>query len=124
MRRLPEDLKPLRVLPKTLDAHCYNLARLALRRLPHPIRVNLPGLRGLEVIVEDRYWLCVDSNADDRPVLAWTEFQTQGRSSLHEPVQCSLYLLHHHSGLVMGLARDTLERALDELLSKGSDPGV
>ncbi len=115
MMRLPEDLKPLRVLPKTIDAHCYNLARLALRRLPRrPIRVRLDGLRGLEVIIEDKYWLCIDSNAEDSPVLAWTDFETKGRSSLHEPVQCKLYLLHYHSGLVMGLALDALEQALDQ----------
>jgi hypothetical protein len=120
MMRLPEDLKPLRVLPKTIDAHCYNLARLALRRLPRPVRVALDGLRGLEILVEDKYWLCVDSNAEDRPILAWTDFETKDRSSLHEPVRCQLYLLHHHSGLVMGLALDALERALDKALSRGS----
>lgn len=116
--RLPDDLKPIRTLPKTIGAPCYNQARLALRRLPAPVRVDLEGLRGLEVIVEDRYWLCVDSNNEDRPILAWTEFQTQGRSSLHEPVQCSLYLLHHHAGLVMGLALDALEAALDRRLHR------
>lgn len=124
--RLPEDLKPLRVLPKTIDAHCYNLARLALRRLPRPVRVSLEGLRGLEVIVEDKYWLCIDGNVDDRPVLAWTEFETRDRASLHEPVHCRLYLLHQHAGLVMGLALDALEQALKGRLSRqpGGDPST
>lgn len=118
MRQLPEDLEPLRVLPKTLDAHCYNLARLALRRLHRPIRLELDGLRGLDAIIEDRYWLCVDTFTGDHPVLAWADFQARNRSALHEPVQCSLYLLHQHSGLIMGEALDALERALDTRLSQ------
>jgi hypothetical protein len=122
MKQFTDDLKPIRILPKTIDASCYNLARLALRRLPAPVRVDLEGLRGLEVIVEDEYWLCVDSNNEDRPVLAWTEFQTGDRHALHEPVKCSLYLLHYHAGLVMGMALDALEAALDRRLHPDNDP--
>lgn len=118
--RLPEDLTPLRVMPKAIDARCWNLARLALRRLPQPVRVRLEGLRGLEVTVEDRCWLCVDGNAEDRPILAWTEFETRDRTALHEPVRCKLYLLHQHAGLVMGFALDALEQALDRRLHQDS----
>ncbi len=111
------NLYPIRILPKTIGARCYNRVRLAFHRLPPPVRVPLENLRGLEVVIEDDVWLCVDANCMDRPVLAWTEFATHGRSALHEPVRCSLYLLHHQAGLVMGFALDALELAVDERLA-------
>lgn len=121
MRRYPEELEPLRVLPKTIDARCWNLARLALCRLGALVRVELSGLRGLEAIVEDRCWVCVETFHADRPVLAWTEFRNRNRSALDEPIQCSAYLMHHHSGLIMGEALDSLEAALEHRLQAHRD---
>lgn len=122
MERFPEELEPLRVLPKTVDARCWNLVRLALCRLPRPIRFELQGLRGLEAVVEDHYWLCVETFNADRPVLCWTEFRNRSRNALDEPVRCSLYLMHHHSGLIMGEALESLEKALDHRLADCRGP--
>lgn len=112
-------LKPtaLRTMPKSIEASIYNHARLALRRLGSPLRVAVPGHRGLEIILDDYIWLCVDANADDQPVMAWLDFESQHRDNLHEPVSCTLELYHRFAGLVMGSTLDSLDEALTERLS-------
>ena len=106
----------LRTMPKSIEASVYNHVRLALRRLGSPLRVAVPGHRGLEIILEDHLWLCVDSNAEDQPVMAWLEFDIQHRDKLHEPVKCTLELYHRFAGLVMGSALDSLDEILSDKL--------
>jgi len=106
----------LRRMPKSIEASVYNHVRLALRRLGCPLRVEVPGHRGLDVILDKETWLCVDSNADDQPVLAWISFT--GRDSLHEPVSCHLELYHRFAGLVMGSVLDALDEVLAERLKQ------
>ncbi|PSJ16614.1 hypothetical protein [Nitrosomonas supralitoralis] len=108
-------IRPWRIFPKQIDAVCYNRGRLALLRLEHPLRVTLQQHRGLEVILDTTEWLCVDSNDEDRPVLAWREFKTHGRNNLHQPVACELWLYHSCAGLIMGSALDDLSTALETL---------
>jgi len=118
-----DDIPALRIIRKTIEAARYNQVRLALRRLGNPLRVDLPGHRGLEIILHDRYWLCVDSYCNDLPVMAWTAFDTRRHNAaLHEPVPCQLRLYHMHAGLVMGSALDSLEQNLDCLLSADKLP--
>ena len=112
--RLPSQ-EPLRTFPKRIEADCYNRVRLALRRISNPLRVALPGHRGLEAILYEDCWLVVDSLQSDEPVLAWVEFAR--RQALHEPVACALKLYHTHAGLVMGTALDALDATLNEELS-------
>ena len=113
MTRRLQQLTPLRSMQKLIEAHCYNHARLALRRASQPVRVALPRHRCLEVIVEDRGWLCVDSAQDDLPVLVWHRFDTTlHNAALHEPVPCQLELYHMQAGLVMGTALEALDEAL------------
>ncbi|MCA1805975.1 MAG: hypothetical protein LC646_11740 [Xanthomonadaceae bacterium] len=107
------NLHPLRVMPKTIEATCYNQVRLSLLRLGHPLRVPLPEHRGLEIILENDHWLCVDSAFDDQPIMAWLDFDTRRHNqALHEPVPCELRLYHMHAGLVMGSALAAMEQSL------------
>jgi hypothetical protein len=106
----------LRSLPKTIEAAVYNHVRLALRRLGSPLRVAVPGHRGLEIILDNHRWLCVDANAEDQPVMAWVDFASHGRDDLQAPVACTLELYHRFAGLVMGSALDSLDAALNERL--------
>lgn len=106
------EYRPLRTMPKSIAASTYNHVRLALLRLGRPLRVELPRHRGLEIILDDDVWLCVDTGADDQPVLAWLEFSGRGRDNLHEPVTCNLELYHRCAGLVMGTALDALDEAV------------
>ena len=111
----------LRTMPKTIEAPIYNHVRLALRRLGTPLRVAVPGHRGLEIILENHLWLCVDANADDQPVMAWLAFEVHHRDNLQEPVRCSLELYHRFAGLVMGSVLDSLDEALSEMLKPAPD---
>jgi len=108
----------LRSMPKTIEASVYNHARLALRRLGSPLRVEVPGHRGLEIILDHHLWLCVDANAEDQPVMAWLDFGTRGRDNLQAPVRCNLELYHRFAGLVMGSALDSLDDALNDFLKE------
>jgi hypothetical protein len=107
---------PWRIFPKTIEATCYNRGRLALLRLGYPLRVALQQHRGLEVILSNTMWLCVDSNADDLPILSWREFQIHGRRNLIQPVPCELWLYHSCAGLIMGSALDDLDQALEKIM--------
>jgi hypothetical protein len=111
----------LRTMPKSIEASIYNHVRLALRRLGAPLRLEVPGHRGLAIILDDRIWLCVDTNADDQPVMAWLDFAAHHRDNLHEPIRCNLELYHRFAGLVMGSALDSLDEALTERLMQVSD---
>lgn len=113
----------LRTYPKQIEAACYNHARLALLRFGSPLRVGLPRHRGLEVILEDDLWLCVDATREDAPVLAWFDFATRGRAALHAPVPCQLELYHVHAGLVMGTALEALDEALRLRLAPAAQGG-
>ena len=110
----------LRTMPKSIEASVYNHVRLALRRLGAPLRVEVPGHRGLEIILDDHIWLCVDSNVGDQPVMAWLEFNAHQRSNLHEPISCNLELYHSCAGLVMGSTLDSLDEALIQRLNRES----
>jgi hypothetical protein len=114
------EFPPLRSLPKRLEAAYYNRVRLALRRLGRPLRVALPQHRGLEAILDNDAWVCVDTTRDDLPVLAWRAFGTHGRDSLHKPVDCRLELYHWHAGLIMGTALEALDTALRARLALSS----
>ncbi|ADE16472.1 conserved hypothetical protein [Nitrosococcus halophilus Nc 4] len=116
--KISSETSPLRVLPKTIEATDFNRVRLALRRLGRPLRVALPAHRGLEVILDNHMWLCVDSFHQDQPVLAWRSFETIDRYGLHEPVRCELCLYHTHAGLIMGSAIEQLSEALAKRLTE------
>lgn len=113
----------LRTMPKSIEASIYNRVRLALRRLGSPLRVAVPGHRGLEVMLDHQTWLCVDANTDDQPVMAWLNFAANHRDNLHEPVACTLELYHRCAGLVMGSVLDALDEALAERLKHEAGMG-
>lgn len=72
---MPHDTPPRRIFPKQIEATCFNRVRLALLRLENPLRIALAQHCGLEVILHDDNWRCVDSFADDQLILMWREFQ-------------------------------------------------
>lgn len=99
-----------------LDAADYNQVQLALKRKGGMLRFSLAGLRSLELLVDREAWIVIDRDLNEIPVLAWTDFQVQGRSTLHEPVACVLKSYHAHSGeiveKVVALLRQELAHCL------------
>jgi len=109
----PNEITPWRIIPKQIEAAYYNRARLALLRINNPLRVPLAQHRGLEVILHDDYWLCVDSFSDDQWIMAWREFRIHARDNLFEPIECTLWLYHHCAGLITGSALEDLYQGVE-----------
>ena len=110
------DIPTLKSLPSTVPAERFNRVRLALRRLENPLRIELPKLRTLDFILEDEMWAIVDRDLNDIPVVAWTDFEY--RSSLHQPVQCTLRHYHAHADAIMDKALEKLDTILEARLAK------
>lgn len=106
----------LHTMYKVIPAKDYNRVRLALKRLSNPLHLVLTPMRQLEIILHDQYWLCFDGCMNDMRVLAWTEFETSGRSALDAPVKCELRLYHCHAGMVMGEVLNALGKSLKAML--------
>jgi len=123
---MPTELTVLRVLPTHIDASCYNDARLALLRLGSPLRLQLPGLRGIDFILAPQRWQCVDSLHGDLVVFAYSEFARAESTALHLPVACRLQIYHIHAGTLLRTALDGLAAALQarRLQHEERQPGV
>ena len=111
----PRTYVPIRILPKMIDAACYNRISLALARLGDPLSVEIRALRMI-IRVERRLWVA-RSLINEIPLMAWLNFQVSGRG-LHEPVPCQVRLYHFHASLLMGHAPQLLANNLDERLER------
>lgn len=111
-----EDIPVIKISPVSIAAGNYNRIRLALLRLDNPLRIPLPGLRGMDLIADKEAWVCVDRTLYDLPVLAWTAFEHQGRSTLHLPVNCQLNYYHIHANVIAETVLTTTDRVLQEHL--------
>ena len=101
-----------------LDADVFNLWRRARNRLGSPIRLSGLGLKQIEVVLTDSYWVCVDAVQYDCPVLAWVGFDHANRDSLHEPIPCTLNYYHFGASAVrlpvLLKIREVLQKRLSE----------
>lgn len=105
------DIPALSIRPKSIDAQHFNCVRLALIRLGSPLRFKLDGVGKADIILSEEEWLCVDRSRDDLPLMAWTDFESKRRDSLHEPISCKLHFYHTHAGMLAG-------KVLPELIAK------
>jgi len=99
-----------------IDGARYNQVRLGLLRLENPLRLKLTGLRGMDIILDNHAWVCVDRTMYDLPVLAWTDFEYADRNGLHEPVHCQLHFYHIHADLIIETVLATMTSVLTQLL--------
>lgn len=112
------DVPVLKAMSSYIEAHYYNRVRLALCRLGNPLRIELINLRGLDIYLDNDDWVCVDRTLNDSPIFAWTDFESQGRDNLCEPVSCQLRFYHNHADLICGTVLDLVYRNLDTQLSQ------
>ena len=77
-----------------------------------PISVRLPGLKGIELILEANAWIVLDRSRGEVPVLAWVDFRPSSQRGLHEPVDCTLHYYHY---MASGIRAKVLERMADVL---------
>jgi hypothetical protein len=99
-----------------VSARRYNQVHIALNRLGTPLRFPIPGLRNLQMILDDESWVCVDASLNDMPVVAWTEFQAQGRDNLHEDIACRISRYHTHADLIQETALRETENHLAQAM--------
>ncbi|MFQ5469292.1 MAG: hypothetical protein ACE5EH_03190 [Gammaproteobacteria bacterium] len=118
MKSRIEDVPKLSTVSTMIDASRYNQVRLALSRIDSPLRIPLPGLRGMDMILESDAWVCVDRTLYDLPVLAWTDFKRLSSTGIHEPVKCLLHTYHIHADLITETVLSTLTRILGQKLDK------
>ena len=101
----------------TIEAAVFNTIRLATQRLTLPIRMTLPRFQYLDIIIDHDSWACVDRSLNDLPVVAWTEFETASRTTLHLPITCKVSNYHFQSSQIVDGALAFTQMALERKLS-------
>jgi hypothetical protein len=96
----------------------YNHVQTALKKLGTQIRLKIPKLKHLDLILQKDAWIIVDITLNDVPVVAWTNFETRGRTSLHEPIQCEIRFFHYAASMVLNRTLEAMELMLGELLEQ------
>lgn len=123
MKTRIENVPKLKTERMLIDGARYNQVRLGLLRLENPLRIKLTGLRGMDIILDNTAWVCVDRTMYDLPVLAWTNFENTQRNGLHEPVHCQLHFYHIHADLIIETVLATMTSVLTQML-KNKRPGT
>ena len=65
MRSRLNDIPILKSTQYRMEAVYYNRVHLALKRIGNPLRIELINLRGLDIVIEDDAWICVDRAIGD-----------------------------------------------------------
>lgn len=99
-----------------LEAEIFNVWRRARLRWGTRIRLENLGLRQMEVILTDRYWVCVDAIRHDCPILAWVDIQDADRDSLHRPIPCKLNYYHFAASAVRAKVLQRVRQILEKRL--------
>lgn len=101
-----------------VEAVYYNEVQTALKKLGKQIRFPIPKLKHLDLILQKDAWIVVDRALSDFPILAWTNFQTENRDSLHEPVKCEVRIFHFAASMILRRTLEAMDLMLGEQLSK------
>jgi hypothetical protein len=107
--------------PGTIDANYFNQAQTALKRIKEQIRFKVPTLNHLDLIVQEDAWIVVDRVLNDVPVVCWTDFQVEGRDSLHEPVPCEIRIYHFAARMILKTTLDAMKSILGQSVSEATD---
>lgn len=99
-----------------VDSLYYNHVQTALKRLGSQIRLKIPKLKHLDLILQKDAWIIVDTVLNDIPVVAWTNFEIEGRDSLHQPIQCEIRFFHFAASMVLNRTLEAMELMLGEAL--------
>jgi hypothetical protein len=101
-----------------VDAIYYNHVQTALKQLGDQIRLTIPKLKHLDLILQKDAWIIVDITLNDVPVVAWTSFESRGRTSLHEPIQCEIRFFHYAASMILNRTLEAMELMLGEALGQ------
>lgn len=112
-----DDIPIYELIESSITAANYNLVQIAFNRLGQPIEIPLTGLRRLELILDREAWIVLDHDMNDIPILAWTDFQVEGRSTLHESIPCQLKTYHMHAKVILERVTEFMESELGTRLA-------
>lgn len=104
--------------PGKMNALYYNHVQTALKKLNNQIRLTIPTLKHLDLIVQNDAWIVIDRVLNDMPVVAWTEFQTEHRETLHEPIECEIRFFHYAASIILNKTLEAMELMLGEVLEE------
>lgn len=107
--------------PGEVDAHYFNVAQIALKRMGDQIRFRIPTLNHLDLIIQEDAWIVVDRVLHDMPVACWTEFQIEGRDNLHEPITCEVCIFHFAARTILKITLDAMEEFLRESFNESDN---
>jgi len=116
-----DEVPVLSTWPDQVEALHYNLVQRALMRTGQPIRLELPGLKTLDLILQADAWVIVDRAFNDIPVTAWTDMKPADERGLHEPVPCELRYYHGHAAMITKQVLELMDELLNEKLNEGDD---
>ena len=104
-----------------VDADYYNLVRLSLSRLHNPLRVRLSQLRTIDLLLDDETWIAVDRTQNDKPVIAFLDFDTANRDELTAPVFCKVNYYNAHATIMTEHIFEATYRLLNKKLLQLAD---
>lgn len=120
-----DELPNLSAWPSRVEARYFNVACRALTRKPAGYRLELPGLKSMDMILQAGAWIVVDGAHNDVPVLSWSGFDCDGTRALHEPVACELRYFHGHAGMIVNKCLAAMEEVLRKMMEDGArEPGA
>lgn len=102
-----------------IEANHFNRVKRALKRMGPSIRLNIPGLKTLDLILQDDAWIIVDRAYNDIPVAAWSHFETAERENIHLPIECQIRLYHGHASIILKRTLEAMEQLLNSELQDG-----
>jgi hypothetical protein len=111
------EIQPLKSTSSEVKAEYYNHVKTGLKRINKKLRYKIPTLKHLDLILQEDAWIVVDKVLNDMPIIAWTNFQTEHRESLHEPIQCEIRLFHYAAEMILDRTLEAMELLLGEELA-------
>lgn len=94
----------------------YNHVQTGLHRLHVKLRYRIPKLKHLDLILQKDAWIVVDHVLNDMPIIAWTNFETEHRKTLHQDINCEIRLFHYAAEKILERTLDAMELLLSEEL--------
>lgn len=101
-----------------IAGHYYNHVQIALKRIDKHIRLAIPGLKHLDLILDDEAWIIVDRVHADVPIAAWSDFEVEHRASLSDPIKCTVRTYHAAADLILKRTLNSMELLIDEELAE------
>ena len=110
------DIPALRTMQYALEPTFYNHARLSLLRLGCPLELQMDKLQ-VVLELDRKKWTAFSLQQVGMPLIQWKNFNV-ARSTLDQPVACTLLLYHYQSWLMFPQVLVEMDRQLHGLLEQ------